>query len=361
MNPIAKYSIYGWMIGDAFGASFEFTKKGESHAKLEANDNFALGLVGGGVIDVHPGEFTDDTEMGLCILRVLKEKGEYVHADVAAAYYEWCNSNPKDIGIATRNALNGRTVSGMIQASKDKNSNSLSNGFLMRSAPLIVYYSTDIHKNNLELALKQDLALTHCNPELFELSKFYANILHLAVTTRDPKIVHDYAVNGSSSVQVPCNIDNSPGYPPDLFQIPGFGSSPMNLNENKAKSEMINAIRDAVRRNKSSFQWTTNGKTFTYDFNGIDGQYAGFAGYAIWLVVLSLTKYSNYKECMIWIASLGGDTDTNCCIVGAIMGALYPDTIPAPWFNSVLFGGDKVRQQKYKWSNPQVWMGLINN
>jgi hypothetical protein len=52
--------------------------------------------------------------------------------------------------------------------------------------------------------------------------------------------------------------------------------------------------------------------------------------------LLDKTMHENFAHSLCKIASLGGDTDTNCCIVGPILIALCPlDTVPQKWIDSI--------------------------
>jgi len=41
----------------------------------------------------------------------------------------------------------------------------------------------------------------------------------------------------------------------------------------------------------------------------------------LFLIRTDLTDEELYDEAMLQVVSLGGDTDTNCCIVGGLIGA----------------------------------------
>ena len=95
-------SVVGALIGDAAGGIFEFMGRPPTLKEAQA----ALDLPGGGVFDLAPGQFTDDGEMTMALLgAIAKGKGAYKQELAAQAYCEWEQSNPFDIGLATRAAL----------------------------------------------------------------------------------------------------------------------------------------------------------------------------------------------------------------------------------------------------------------
>lgn len=332
MESNHRNAILGWMIGDALGVTTEFQSSKAAKKMVEDHDDFNSGLVGNNVCTFCPGEFTDDTEMGLAILSVLIEKHTYQQEDVAKMYHKWYRSNPKDIGNATANCVKFPTALEMTQAAKRFNSESMSNGFLMRIPPLIAHYVRhNIPSKYLAVALEEDLCLTHCHPDLLAISKHYANILTLAIRTRDQKTVFNYAMNQTNK-----------GH--DLIDV------------KFEKNSLIGKVHDAVLNQSDVIEWDNK----RYFFSDIDGTACGFVLFAYWCLLRCLHMKLDYRNSMLWIAGLGGDADTNCCIAGAVMGALYPMTIPATWLYSVVMNTNSVRYVRYPPSDPKNWITYIN-
>jgi ADP-ribosylglycohydrolase len=98
----AKGAVIGALIGDAAGGVLEFI--GRAPTQIEVAH--ALNMPGGGVLNLAPGQITDDGEMILALMQALAaENGEYKPNTVAQAYSNWERSKPFDIGIATLSAL----------------------------------------------------------------------------------------------------------------------------------------------------------------------------------------------------------------------------------------------------------------
>ena len=131
-------AVLGALIGDAAGGTLEFLGRKPSAAEV-AN---AMRLPGGGVFQLAPGQFTDDGEMTVTLLRTLNASGGAYEPDlVATAYCEWANSRPFDIGNATSQALrtpHDQQVSyhSIRAQAASVNSDSKANGSLMRATPL---------------------------------------------------------------------------------------------------------------------------------------------------------------------------------------------------------------------------------
>src|ERR1700709_2022552 len=70
-------SLVGAAVGDALGAPFEFGPAGAFSGRFPSP---ALGsateMVGGGSLDWKPAEWTDDTQMAMCVAASLLEHGE---------------------------------------------------------------------------------------------------------------------------------------------------------------------------------------------------------------------------------------------------------------------------------------------
>jgi ADP-ribosyl-[dinitrogen reductase] hydrolase len=71
----AKGCIYGAWVGDALGAVLEFRPVNEDAVTK------ALNMLGGGCFAVGPGQYTDDSELSICILRGLAESNGALNLD----------------------------------------------------------------------------------------------------------------------------------------------------------------------------------------------------------------------------------------------------------------------------------------
>lgn len=124
-----KGALYGFAVGDAMGATTEFMDEQEikeQYGKIED-------ILGGGWLNLKAGGITDDTEMSLCIMRVLV-KNDYKNfkRDVAESFTHWINTDPKDVGNQCRRAINYyRDMNEYIYC----DNTALGNGSLMRALP----------------------------------------------------------------------------------------------------------------------------------------------------------------------------------------------------------------------------------
>jgi ADP-ribosyl-[dinitrogen reductase] hydrolase len=62
----------------------------------------------------------------------------------------------------------------------------------------------------------------------------------------------------------------------------------------------------------------------------------GYFGFAFKNAFFQLNNGNDFYNSLIQTIQLGGDTDTNGCIVGALLGAFYGiNEIPEEWINTV--------------------------
>lgn len=123
-----KGALYGFAIGDAMGATNEFKTKEQIECEGKVTD-----LVGGGWLNLNPGEVTDDTQMMLCVIDAImnaKTKQEF-ESICKENFIAWKNTMPKDIGNQCHKSIcrleNGEAIPMEPYA--------LGNGSLMRALP----------------------------------------------------------------------------------------------------------------------------------------------------------------------------------------------------------------------------------
>lgn len=73
----------------------------------------------------------------------------------------------------------------------------------------------------------------------------------------------------------------------------------------------------------------------SYDF-GDAFEANGYILTSYYAALRAVSQTSNFKECMINIINVGGDTDTNACIAGMMAGALYGYSgLPQTWLYNI--------------------------
>lgn len=90
-------AILGLAVGDALGATYEFCSPDQV-------PEGSLEMVGGGWLDLEPGETTDDTALTRAVLKGYHGGSLALHR-VRDEMLRWQDTGPKDIGNQTRKAL----------------------------------------------------------------------------------------------------------------------------------------------------------------------------------------------------------------------------------------------------------------
>ena len=106
INDKIKGVLFGQAIGDALGLGTEFM------TKQEVNRFYPNGLTDYDQIiqDYHrkrwmKGDWTDDTEMMLCIANAIIEDKDIILSTIARNFKEWFNGEPLGIGSNTFKVL----------------------------------------------------------------------------------------------------------------------------------------------------------------------------------------------------------------------------------------------------------------
>jgi ADP-ribosylglycohydrolase len=154
--------------GDALGVPYEFQPRLRADEQPE--------MRGGGLGPYAPGEYSDDTQMAVCIAQVTATGADLRDADaldrVAGAFLRWRREGASDIGIQTRQVLDAVShvaETGLAAAMRDaarrlheRTGRSAGNGSLMRTAPVALAYLGE--PEALAEAARAVSELTHHDP-----------------------------------------------------------------------------------------------------------------------------------------------------------------------------------------------------
>lgn len=301
---LAQGCLLGAFVGDAAGARLEFL--GRTPTEVELAD--ALAMKGGGVLRVAPGQVTDDGELTLALAHALKGAPQFPREKVAASYRAWVASSPFDMGQATAAALGGPAHSTGSQAdaisrsAAAHNVASKANGALMRASALGIW-STRLSMNEAARAARDDASLTHPNP-----SCQWANAAYVVA------IRH-------------------------LLLNPGDGSGA--LEQAKAA---LGAAGNASEEVHSWLEDAENGE--------LPAAYpsAGFVRIAFCHAFHHMLRGHSYVQAVHQVLASGGDTDTNACIVGGLVGARVGiDGIPKVMTQAVLDCDTNIGRPRPEW------------
>lgn len=253
-------TLLGGAVGDALGGPVEFMTAQE----ITNRYGTLREMIGGGVYDWRPGEYTDDTSMMLCVAESLVAQQKYHSKDIARRFMAWYKSNPKDIGRTTREALirlcNGASIyeSGV----KEKPTN----GSVMRCAPLSLMY---LYQEDELIAVSMEAsAITHRHLEA-KLSCVFINLMIAKILLGfDRKTAYDYTVKKVREID-----------------------------------------HDFIKKYISS------------DYKPEPSK--GLAVNTLLLATKSFMAAKSFEEAAVRAVSLGGDTDTTGAVAGALAGAYF--------------------------------------
>lgn len=280
--------LLGLTCGDAVGTTVEFSARGKFAPVTD--------MVGGGVFELKPGEWTDDTSMALCLASSLAELGRFDAADQMNRYWKWVDegylsSNGRcfDVGNTVYDALERfRETGEPFSGSTDPWS--AGNGCIMRLAPVPMSFYPD-----RELAVDMSglsARTTHGAAECVEACRLFGGILCRALEgmTKD-EALFDHGVTGLACAS-------------------------------------IQAIARGDYRSKS------------------EGRVAG-SGYVVRSLEAALWCFwqaDNFKEAVLRAANLGDDADTTAAVCGQIAGACFGETgIPTAWLDRLVMC-DEIRR-----------------
>ncbi len=120
----------GLAIGDALGATVEFMTRSE----IQYRHGIHSRLVGGGWLNLKPGQVTDDTGMALALGRALIVRGGFDARAVADAFLTWLAGRPVDCGNTVRRGLRRVKVHGTLHGPYHEGDGG--NGAAMRLVPV---------------------------------------------------------------------------------------------------------------------------------------------------------------------------------------------------------------------------------
>ena len=323
--------IYGAFLGDSIGSFCEFKGKSESNHLLiyNFNENEHIFL---------PGEVTDDSEMAISLafayIDSINEDPSMTQNLIYYYFCIWAASNPKDMGVATVCALNSWNYKSIeetkfdLEYVKKNNIKSLANGFLMRISTFIAYYYYK-NLNNIKNTIEEYFKSGKYNDN--ELTDEMMNLLEdiYNESSKSTEITHPNYENAVSSsvftlMTLTGIVMKKAPLVYSLFETISssqrFDSFCNNLakDNNAGKSDIPNKYSEIVKAIRND-----------EDISVI--KHIGYYLHAFKLSVYYLNKYPEmgenqdkelYYTIMCDICDRGGDTDTNCAIVGTLIGPL---------------------------------------
>ncbi len=173
--------LLGLAIGDALGMPFEGYPSWVVGPVLDQIQGFHESSHRG----LSAGQWTDDTQMTLCLARSLVRLGQAEPEDIAREYLGWFQSGDvRGIGATTLSAMTRLEGGAAWHESGTEGEYAAGNGAAMRAAPLGLLYHDDLE--GLRKACGVDAEITHKNAEAVAGSRAVAFLVARLVTGAVP-------------------------------------------------------------------------------------------------------------------------------------------------------------------------------
>lgn len=285
-------ALYGVAIGDALGAPLEFMNA----EQIKRRYGTVTEMIGGGWLNVRPGETTDDTAMTLAVAEGIMRNPDNPIPVIGGRFIQWAKSGPKDIGGTCRGAICRAAAksqpwpseSQWRDASKEtavfNQGRSGGNGALMRAVYPPLFYRDKAKA--LDIEERQGL-MTHFNMDSVKACELYAAVIYYLITEAEKG--HEEEKNTGRVVDSILR--------PTTYNLDAIGDKGRN-GDLKPTGYVVDSLECAL--------------------------------YAFW------SASEDFENAIIYAANLGGDADTIAAICGGLAGAYYGyKAIPERWIAAI--------------------------
>lgn len=278
--------LLGAACGDALGVPYEFGSRPLAGAPE---------MLGGGLGDYAPGEYSDDTQMAVCIAEVAATGADLRDSAaldrIAGNFVQWADEGASDIGIQTREVMRrvrGHSAGGLAVAMRAvaeelhrETGRSAGNGSLMRTGPVALAYLND--PEALAEAARAVSDLTHHDPLAGDACVIWCEGIRRAVLdgSFDGVRAGLELLPAANRDKWAAWLDEAEAHPPNHFPNNGF---------------VVTALQ------------------------------------AAWSAIARTPEPDHFREALYAAVGAGNDTDTVAAIAGALLGARWGvSAIPPPW------------------------------
>ncbi len=282
-------ALLGLATGDALGTAVEFKPPGSFTPVTE--------MTGGGIFNLPPGAWTDDTSMALCLADSLIEKRDFDPVDQLQRYLRWWREGHNsstgscfDIGGSTSKALQrfeqrGEPFPG------DADPRGGGNGPLMKLAPVAMAYAQQ--PEQAARFASESARTTHGAPEAIDAARWFAVLLV-------------GALNGVAK--------------DELLGTSVYGCQPGPIDFDQLHPKIQKIAAGSYRKKQPP------------EIKG-----SGYGPPALEAALWALHTTSSWEQGALAAVNLGDDADTTAAIYGQLAGAIYGvEAIPERWLGLVV-------------------------
>ncbi|HEY8805502.1 MAG TPA: ADP-ribosylglycohydrolase family protein [Clostridium sp.] len=212
--------LFGVACGDALGGTLEFTPKYIGVEKY----GFHKDIIGGGEMDLRPGDVTDDTVMTIAVGEGILEDPNSPIAAIGRKFIEWYETDPTDIGITCQDAIGefidcGDWNKAGRRVHRYSNGMNAGNGTLMRCIPVPLFYR---EFDQMVEITKAQSDMTHYNAKVANACILYNTIIYKYLNGGDKLETIKEVLKGHEEYNKVFNMNkenlNPSGYVVDSFQ-----------------------------------------------------------------------------------------------------------------------------------------------
>lgn len=321
--------LLGLACGDAAGVPYEF-------ATARYDPRRGPEMIGGGLGPYAPGEWSDDTQMAMCIARVAATD---VPIDspagldaIARGFLEWLRDGASDVGTQTRQVLGAlrgddggpglaERMTAIAAQLHMRTGLTAGNGTLMRTAPVALAFLDDPERT--ARAARAIAELTHADPLAGDSCVLWCEAIRASV------------VDGAA--HHPLALDLLPAEHRHAWQTLADGSwrtgAPRSLAPNGFTVTALHAALHAAEQGQAA----AAGSSARADGAQSDGALAvGALAVGVPKDGAPTNGIADYRAGIAAAVALGDDTDTIAAIAGSLLGAWCgAAAIPREWTDVV--------------------------
>jgi len=319
--------VFGMASGDALGHTLEFRPV---RYNVESGDRGYLGeMKGGGKFQLHPGQWTDDTSMGLCIMDSLLMTGarcdRNVHIidgfDLMLRFEAWWHlgynnafgydptRQPKhSVGLGGNISLAlKRYIKEGVAVTQAGDKETSGNGSIMRLAPIPVYFW-----QTPELACKaarESSITTHQGEEAAECARLLAHICSTAINLGDK-----------------ATVESILGDLGDTFH-----------SDDERVMFLARAEREPGDDNDRDWRWKGPDYRYAPERSKLQPGYIGsYAMDCLSMALHCVWTTESFNAAVLKCVNMAGDADTVGSVCGQIAGAIYGfEAVPSEWVKRI--------------------------
>ena len=289
VNDKIKGVLFGQAIGDALGLGTEFMTKQEVN-RFYPNDLTDYAQI---IQDHHrkrwmKGDWTDDTEMMLCIANAIIKDKDIKLSTIAQNFKEWFNGNPLGIGSNTFKVLSFKDYTNNPQKGAEiiwnlSGKKSAANGAVMRTSVIGLW------KDDTERHAAQVCKLTHYDPRCVGSCAIISLLINNLV-------YRNQILSLKQLIEIGERYDDR-------------------IREYLVKASQYDCLEDLV----------------------LDDSSMGYTLKTLFVAIWCLFHCNSFEEGLLAVVNAGGDTDTNAAVACSLLGARYGySAIPQKYIDGLI-------------------------